>query len=276
MTVLILGGTGEARALATALDDDAIEFESSLAGRVRNPRLPVGPVRIGGFGGAEGLARYLNERGIRAVVDATHPFAAGISANAAAACAAVNVPLLRLQRPGWHDRHGRWTWADDHHAAAEAAATGRRIFLSTGRQTLERFVGPLAAHDVLVRVVDPLAIELPPNWSVLLGRGPYDRDDERSLLLDNRIDTLVTKDSGGSLTRGKLDAADELGVRVIVVRRPAAPRGVATVDSVATARDWVLRVAEVRPADLRNADRRPSSSLPAAPGATARSADLRA
>ncbi|KSZ60395.1 cobalt-precorrin-6A reductase [Rhodococcus pyridinivorans] len=276
MTVLILGGTGEARALATALDDDAIEFESSLAGRVRNPRLPVGPVRIGGFGGAEGLARYLNERGIRAVVDATHPFAAGISANAAAACAAVNVPLLRLQRPGWHDRHGLWTWADDHHAAAEAAATGRRIFLSTGRQTLDRFVGPLAAHDVLVRVVDPLAIELPPNWSVLLGRGPYDRDDERSLLLDNRIDTLVTKDSGGSLTRGKLDAADELGVRVIVVRRPAAPRGVATVDSVATARDWVLRVAEVRPADLRNADRRPSSLLPAAPGATARSADLRA
>ncbi|UPK65744.1 cobalt-precorrin-6A reductase [Rhodococcus pyridinivorans] len=276
MTVLILGGTGEARSLAAALDDADIAFESSLAGRVRNPRLPVGPVRIGGFGGADGLVRYLTERGIRAVVDATHPFAAGISTNAAAACAAANVPLVRLQRPGWHDAHGRWTWVDDHDGAAHVAATGRRIFLSTGRQTLDRFVGPLATHDVLVRVVDPLTTELPPSWSVLLGRGPYTASDERKLLLDNGIDTLVTKDSGGSLTRGKLDAADELGVRVIVIRRPPTPRGVAAVETVTVAREWVLRVAEVRPADLRNADRRPSSSLRAVPGATAPSAAPRA
>lgn len=276
MTVLILGGTGEARSLAAALDDTHIAFESSLAGRVRNPRLPVGPVRIGGFGGAEGLARYLTERDIRAVVDAAHPFAAGISANAAAACAAAHVLLVRLQRPGWHDEHRRWTWVDDHDGAARAAATGRRIFLSTGRQTLGRFVGPLDAHDVLVRVVDPPTIEVPQAWSVLLGRGPYTASDERKLLLDHRIDTLVTKDSGGSLTRGKLDAADELGVRVIVVRRPPAPRGVATVESVAAAREWVLRVAEVRPADLRNADRRPSSSPRAVPGAIAPSAAPRA
>lgn len=242
MTVLILGGTGEARALAVAMEDAAIEFESSLAGRVRNPRLPVGPVRIGGFGGADGLARYLGEHGIRAVVDATHPFAAGISANAAAACTAANVPLLRLQRPGWGDENARWTWVDDHDAAARAAATGRRIFLSTGRQTLDRFLGPLVGHEVLVRVVDPPQLDLPTNWTVILGRGPYSRDDERELLLGNRIDTLVTKDSGGSLTRGKLDAADEVGVRVIVVRRPSAPAGVATVASVDDARRWVFSV----------------------------------
>jgi len=259
VTVLILGGTGEARALASALADESIDFESSLAGRVRNPRMPVGPVRIGGFGGADGLTRYLSAHTVRAVVDATHPFAAGISANAAVACAAANVPLLRLQRPGWRDENARWTWVDDHEAAARAAATGRRIFLSTGRQTLGRFLGPLAAHDVLVRVVDPVTVELPPSWSVLLGRGPYSRETERELLLDNGIDTLVTKDSGGSLTRGKLDAADELGVRVIVVRRPAAPHGVARVDSVAAARDWVAALPAVRSADLRNADRRPSS-----------------
>lgn len=267
MTVLILGGTGEARALAAALADDGIEFESSLAGRVRNPRLPVGPVRIGGFGGADGLARYLRDRAVCAVVDATHPFAAGISANAARACTAADVPLLRLQRPGWSDHRNRWTWVDDHDAAARAAATGRRIFLSTGRQTLDRFRGPLATHDVLVRVVDPPTVELPPSWSVLLGRGPYSRNDERELLLDNKIDTLVTKDSGGSLTRGKLEAADELGVRVLVVRRPAAPRGVTTVDSVAAAQDWAASVAGVgsvdpRYADRRYADRRPSSSPP--------------
>jgi len=244
VTVLILGGTGEARALAAALVDGGLDVESSLAGRVRNPRLPVGAVRIGGFGGVEGLTRYLRVRGVRAVVDATHPFAASISANAAAACAGAGVPLLRLQRPGWRDEHGRWTWVDDHDAAAHAAATGRRIFLSTGRQTLDRFTAPLAAHEVLVRVVDPVTLALPPRWSVLLGRGPYRRDDERALLLDHGIDTVVTKDSGGELTRGKLDAADELGLRVIVVRRPAAPRGVVTVDTVAAARDWVGALVE--------------------------------
>lgn len=239
MTVLILGGTGEARALARELQSAGVDFVSSLAGRVRNPALPVGEVRVGGFGGAEGLERYLRDNGIRAVVDATHPFAAGISANAAAACAGAGVPLLRLQRPGWTDPAGAWTWVDGHDDAAAAAATGTRIFLSTGRQTLDRFVGPLREHRVLVRVVDPLADEPPPSWTVVCARGPYTLEGERELLRANGIDTLVTKDSGGDLTRAKLDAAAELGVRVIVVRRPAAPAGVRTVPSADRAAEWV-------------------------------------
>ncbi|MEE2061019.1 cobalt-precorrin-6A reductase [Rhodococcus artemisiae] len=240
MTVLVLGGTGEARALAGALHDRGVDLVSSLAGRVRNPRLPVGPVRIGGFGGVDGLANHLRDSGIDAVVDATHPFAARISANAAAACARANVPLLRLQRPGWAD-DGSWVWVDGHDAAATAAATGEGIFLSTGRQTLDRFVGPLAGHRVTVRVVEPLDYEVPASWTVVQARGPYTVEGERKLMRDNGIDTLVTKDSGGELTRAKLAAAGELGVRVIVVRRPEAPAGVAAVASVDDAVDWVLR-----------------------------------
>ena len=240
MTVLVLGGTGEARTLAVALQDRGVDLVSSLAGRVRNPRLPVGPVRIGGFGGVDGLANYLRENSIESIVDATHPFAAGISANAAAVCAHANVPLLRLQRPGWTG-DGSWIWVDDHDAAAAAASTGESIFLRTGRQTLGRFAGPLAGRRVTVRVVDPLDHAVPPSWTVVQARGPYTVESERKLMQDNEIDTLVTKDSGGELTRAKLAAADELGVRIIVVRRPAAPPGVATVASVDEAVDWVLR-----------------------------------
>ncbi|MFZ2526494.1 MAG: cobalt-precorrin-6A reductase [Rhodococcus sp. (in: high G+C Gram-positive bacteria)] len=241
MTVLVLGGTGEARALAEYLSTDGTDFVSSLAGRVSAPRLPVGDVRIGGFGGVEGLVQFLRDSRIHSVVDATHPFAAGISANAAAACEAAGVPLVRLARPGWAGTagSGTWTWVDGHDEAAAVAATGRRVFLSTGRQTLGRFVGPLARHETLVRVVEPLDIEVPQQWTVLQERGPYTLVGERTLMRDNVIDTLVTKDSGGAYTRAKLDAAAELGVRVIVVRRPAAPTGVDTVDSVDAAALWV-------------------------------------
>ncbi|ANZ23991.1 cobalt-precorrin-6A reductase [Rhodococcus aetherivorans] len=237
MTVLILGGTGEARALAAGLDTAGVAYVSSLAGRVRNPRLPVGDVRIGGFGGIDGLREYLRGNGIRRVVDATHPFAARISGNAAAACAAAGVPLLRLARPGWTGT-GDWTWVDDHDAAAAVAARGASVFLSTGRQTLDRFLGPLARHRVLVRVVEPLDLDVPDSWTVLLARGPYTVDGERALLAGHGVDVLVTKDSGGDLTRAKLDAAAELGVRVVVVRRPPSPAGVPTVATVADAVAW--------------------------------------
>lgn len=240
MTVLVLGGTGEARALAERLQSDGTEFVSSLAGRVRDPRLPVGDVRIGGFGGSDGLRKFLRDNAIGAVVDATHPFAAGITANAAMACATAGVPLLRLARPGWAGTAGSatWTWVSGHDEAAATAASGHRVFLSTGRQTLGRFVGPLARHETLVRVVEPLDIEVPDQWTVLHARGPYTVDGERKLMREHDIDTLVTKDSGGDHTRGKLDAAADLGVRVIVVRRPATPAGVDTVDSVDAAAAW--------------------------------------
>ena len=244
MRVLVLGGTREARDLARALHEDGVGCVSSLAGRVQRPRLPVGETRVGGFGGAAGLAAHLAREGYDAVVDATHPFAAGISVNAAAACGTTGVPLLRVARPGWAEEPdaGRWHWVDGHTTAAETAARlGGSVLLTTGRQHLDRFTGPLAGHRVLARVVDPVEIALPPWWGVLLDRGPYDLDGERRLLREHRVEVLVTKDSGGDHTRAKLDAAGELGVQVVVVRRPASPEGVAEVSDVAAALRWLRR-----------------------------------
>ncbi|MFL6024725.1 MAG: cobalt-precorrin-6A reductase [Marmoricola sp.] len=239
--VLVLGGTGEARELAVLLAEAGVDFESSLAGRVVRPRLPVGPVRVGGFGGAEGLAAYLRANEVRAVVDATHPFAAGISANAATACERSSVPLLRLQRAGWSDAAGAeaWHWVSDHSEAAELTASlGTRPLLTIGRQQLGAFTGPLAATDVLARVVDEPDVDLPDSWRVLLDRGPYDLAGERALLADR--DVLVTKDSGGTWTWPKLAAAAELGIPVVVVRRPPTPAGVEQVADPTAAAAWVV------------------------------------
>jgi len=243
VTVLILGGTAEARQLAADLDADGVAVLSSLAGRVSRPALPVGGVRIGGFGGPAGLAEFLRTAGVTAVVDATHPFAARISASAAAAAARTGIPLLRLERPGWrgHPDADRWSWVPDAAAARVAAATARRPFLTTGRQSLLGF-WPWADRAVVARVVDPPEIELPERWTLIQARGPYQQAAEHALMLRHRVDALVTKDSGGELTAAKLTVAAELGLPVVVLERPAPPPGVPIVTSVAAAlrvvRSW--------------------------------------
>lgn len=246
MRVLLLGGTSEARELAALLEVTDVQVVSSLAGRVEQPRLPVGPVRIGGFGGVEGLRDWLRGHRIDAVVDATHPFAEGMSANAVAACRAEDLPLLRLERPGWGAAPGAedWHWVDDHDEAASLAARlGRRPLLTVGRQPLDRFVGPLAAHRPVVRVVDPPEIEVPSSWTVVMDRGPYDLAGELELLGEHGIDVLVTKDSGGTYTWPKVAAAAQLGVPVVVVRRRAALDAVETVADAAAAARWVSALA---------------------------------
>jgi precorrin-6A/cobalt-precorrin-6A reductase len=223
-TVLILGGTREARDLAAALSStDGLRVVSSLAGRVRDPALPVGEVRIGGFGGADGLARWLRDERAAAVIDATHPFAATISASAAAACARTGTPLLSLVREPWIAGLGdRWHEVDSlPDAAGLLPALGRRVFLTTGRQGLAAFAGLQAWF--LIRCVDPPAGPLPAASELILARGPYDAAAERRLMQRHRIDVLVTKNSGGALTAGKLAAARDLGLPVVMVRRPAAP-----------------------------------------------------
>jgi len=228
MTVLILGGTGEARRLAAALPGRVI---SSLAGRVKDPRLPPGEVRVGGFGGVDGLAEWLRANHITAVVDATHPFAERITANAVAATAEVGVPLLVLRRPGWTEQPGDdWRWRDT--IADAVDLPGERVFLTTGRQDLGVFSH--LDHWFLARMVEPPEPPLPQRIHVLLDRGPFTVDGELALLREHAIDVLVTKDSGGGMTAAKLVAARHLGLPVVIVRRPPLP-DVEVVDSVEAA-----------------------------------------
>ncbi|MEU4685728.1 cobalt-precorrin-6A reductase [Streptomyces xinghaiensis] len=239
--VLILGGTGEARRLAGELaTDPGLRVTSSLAGRVARPRLPAGEVRVGGFGGPEGLARWLREHRVDALIDATHPFAGTISRNAARAAAETRVPLLALRRPGWTAGPG-----DDWHPAAsleEAAALlpalGERVFLTTGRMGLAAFAG-LTGLWFLVRSVDAPEPPFPPRTEVLLARGPFTVEGETELLRRYGIDVLVTKDSGAGATAAKLTAARRAGLPVVVVRRPEMPAGVPAVAGVAGAVAWL-------------------------------------
>jgi precorrin-6A/cobalt-precorrin-6A reductase len=248
--ILILGGTAEARLLAEELHAAAVPVTSSLAGRVTRPRLPVGDVRVGGFGGAAGLADWISQRSVAGVVDATHPFAERISESAAQAATVTGVPLLRLERPGWAPGPGdRWLWVDDlPGAAAAVAALGPgRVLLTTGRQGLAAF-----AHDAsnwfLIRCVDPPGGPLPARCEVHLDRGPYTLDGELRLIDGHAIDVLATKDSGGDLTAAKLAAARERELPVVVVRRPPR-RAVPSVATVAEASVWARRQAATAAAD---------------------------
>jgi precorrin-6A/cobalt-precorrin-6A reductase len=239
--VLVLGGTAEARGLAAELaGETSLRVTSSLAGRTSAPRMPAGQVRVGGFGGAEGLARWLVEQRVDALMDATHPFAETISCNAARAAAAVHVPLLALRRPGWVAAEGdRWHPVG---SLAEAAGVlgglGNRVFLTTGRTGLAAFAG-LSEPWFLVRCVEPPRPPCPPRMEVLLDRGPFTVEGEAALLRRHRIDVVVTKDSGGAATVAKLTAARAAGLPVVVVRRPPVPPGVAVAGDIAGAVAWL-------------------------------------
>jgi len=241
MRLLILGGTTEAAELAARLagrGDLAVTL--SLAGRTLAPKPAPVPTRVGGFGGVEGLSAWIVGQEIGAVIDATHPFAAVISANAAAACARLGVPLMALRRAAWRPQPGdRWTEVPTMEAAAAALGEApRRVFLTVGRLEL----APFAAapwHRYLVRTIEPIGDALPvPDVTAIRDRGPFDAAAERALMEAHGVEVLVTKHSGGAATYGKLAAARALGLPVVMVARPAKPP-VATADSVEDALAWI-------------------------------------
>jgi precorrin-6A/cobalt-precorrin-6A reductase len=237
MRVLILGGTTEASAIARALAGDGRFVPVlSLAGRTRAPVKPPIPWRVGGFGGAEGLAAYVRSEGVVALIDATHPFAARTKANAALA----GVPRVAVLRPAWERQDGdRWTEvADMAQAFVALGMERRRVFLSIGRQDLAPF-GP--RHAYLIRSVDP-PDPIPPDATVISARGPFTLDAERTLLLTHRIEVVVTKNSGGDATAAKLAAARSLGLPVVMVARPPPPEPPVVRDA-AGALDWLAHQA---------------------------------
>jgi len=237
--ILILGGTGEARELAAELVAAEADVVSSLAGRVSQPRLPGGPVRVGGFGGADGLAAFLRGEGITHLIDATHPFAAGITANAARAATDVGVPRLVLSRPAWETDPSWKTVADISEAAAAVREwPGEGVFLTTGRRDLAVFAAD-DGHRFLVRAVDPPDGPVPPHMTLVLDRGPYTVERESALMRDHQISLLVTKNSGGPMTAAKLAAARDLSIQVVMVRRPPLPPCSTVVATVPEALEWV-------------------------------------
>ncbi|MFG3120848.1 cobalt-precorrin-6A reductase [Streptomyces sp. NPDC048201] len=240
--VLILGGTTEARLLATALASrPGLRVTTSLAGRVRRPGAIDGEVRVGGFGGAAGLADWLRAHRVTALVDATHPFAERITANAAQAARSAGVPHAVLRRPGWDLDDDWYPVASLAEAANAVPRLGRRVLLSTGRLGLAAFAG-LTDTQFVVRSVEPPEPPLPPHCEVVLAKGPFSLADELDLLRRHRIDVLVTKDSGGAATAPKLAAARSLSLPVVVVRRPELASGVRSLPEVDGVLDWLAGV----------------------------------
>jgi len=241
--ILVLGGTTEARALADALAGRSHTVITSLAGRTAEPRRPQGEMRVGGFGGASGLADYLRSSGIEAVIDGTHPYAAAISGHAVEAAAAAGLPLLRVERAPWQPQKGdRWIVADSLAACARVTPDlGRRAFLTIGVKELGSFRG-VDNIWFLVRLVDrpPQTIPLS-HHELILARGPFDAAEERALMQRHRIDLVIAKNSGGDSTYGKIAAARELGLPVLLLRRPVLPPA-ATAAGIADAIAWLERL----------------------------------
>jgi len=226
MGILLLGGSSEASLLARELSGRGdVAATLSLAGRTKNPAALPLPTRIGGFGGVEGLIAYLKAEDVGAVIDATHPFAAQMKRHAFEACAATNTPLCAFTRAPWIAGEGDdWIEVDD--AAAAARALGdepKRVFLTTGRLQAGAFAGPSPHHFVLRSIDAPEPDHLPASLDLVLARGPFSIADEIALMRDKRIDIVVSKNAGGEATRAKIDAARELGLPVVMIRRPKTP-----------------------------------------------------
>jgi len=249
MRVLILGGTTEASQLATLIAGDP-RFDAilSLAGRTSAPKTQPLRTRTGGFGGAAALAQWLGDEKIEAVIDATHPFADRISANAVAACRQAGVPLASIVRPQWRAQTGdRWQSAPSAEAAAIALGDRpRRVFLGLGRQELSAFARAQQHHYVARVIEPPEASPLPRHLALLQARGPFDRDAEIKLFKDEKIDVVVSKNSGGSATYAKIEAARVLQLPVIMIARPNKPAG-HTVASPEEAVAWLAHEAPRSP-----------------------------
>ncbi|WP_037142252.1 cobalt-precorrin-6A reductase [Rhodococcoides fascians] len=239
--ILLLGGTSEARSLAAEVHGDpCLDVVSSLAGRVHEPQLPVGSARVGGFGGPAGLTQWLEHECVDVVVDATHPFATSMSSNAREASRATGTPLVRLVRPAWTpSADDRWIRVGSVSEAAEAVERfSRRSFLTIGRQNVDAFAW-IERTWFLVRSIDPPTGALPPHHEVLLARGPFAEADEIKLMRAHRVDTMVTKNSGGAMTDAKLAAARRLGVPVVMIDRPREAGADFTADSVGAVVEWL-------------------------------------
>lgn len=269
--LLLLGGTTEARVLAGELPDafPGWRVTTSLAGRVDEPGEVTGEVRVGDFGGPQAMARWMAEHAVTAVVDATHPFAQQITANAAQACGGGlidPIPLLRLERPAWEPQPGDdWRPVAGVREAAELAdSLGDRLLVTTGRQEVAAFA-QVQAWCLLRSIDQPAADQpLPARHELLLDRGPFTIEGERALITEQGIDVLVTKNSGGEVTAPKLAAAREAGIPVVVVERPPLPEGLEIATSVPEALLWLASVSAMR---ARRAAQTGESAPPAfAPG----------
>lgn len=238
MRVLLLGGTTEASQMARTLAQAGVDAVFSYAGRTASPVAQPLPTRVGGFGGVEGLHAYLNAEGITHVIDATHPFAAGMSRNAHAACGQAGLPLIRLERPAWVAGKGdRWTLLPDIESIPAALPdTPSTVFLAIGKQHIGLFACK-PQHHYLLRLVDAPEGPLPlPQSSVVLARGPFDVAGDTALMRSHGITHVVAKNSGGSGAAAKLDAARALGLPVLMAERPILPG-----DTVASSGTEVMR-----------------------------------
>jgi precorrin-6A/cobalt-precorrin-6A reductase len=224
MRVLILAGTTEASDLARLLaTDHRFETTLSLAGRTSKPRTQPARTRMGGFGGPDGLAAWLQQQAIEAVIDATHPYADQISSNAVTACERLAIPLATIMRPAWQPQPGdRWLTVPNAEAAADALGPApRRVFLSLGRLELGAFAAS-PQHHYVARTIEPPeeGVVLPHDMSLIFDRGPFDEQAETALLQQEKIDVLVSKNSGGAATYAKITATRKLGIPVVMIARP--------------------------------------------------------